>query len=67
MTKQEQNDLILTHIDSELRDTPGVQERVGKAFSKWFQGLIQSAQPEEPVVPAEGEAPVEEETEANMA
>jgi hypothetical protein len=55
MTKQEQNDIIIQHINSELRDAPNINTRVGMAFNKWFQSLII------PPAPPAQEEPVEDE------
>ena len=55
MTKQEQNDIIIRHMDAELRDTPNVQERVAHAFTKWFQNLVQMATMPAQPEPEEGE------------
>lgn len=51
MTKQERNNIILKHVQAELQDSPGIPERVGDAFVKWFQALVsmstQQAQPQQ--------------------
>jgi len=55
MTRQEQNDIIIRHIDSELRELPNVQQRVSKVFNQWFQSLVQAAtMPPEEGIPEEG-------------
>lgn len=48
MNKAEQNEIIMRHIDAELKDSPGIQERVGLAFSYWFQNQLMLSKPEEP-------------------
>jgi hypothetical protein len=59
MTKQDQNEIIIRHIDEELRDTPGVADRVGAAFNNWFQTLVQIATtPQIEEEPLPEEAPV---------
>lgn len=57
MTKQEQNEMILKHIDSELKMSPDINQRISIVFSKWFQSLVQMAT--EPVM----QEPLEEEAE----
>lgn len=58
MTKQEQNEIILRHISSEVQEKPEVAERIGSVFARWFQNLVQlaSQQPvNEEQPPIEGE------------
>lgn len=55
MLKQEQNDVILKHINSEIQMTPSIAKRISTTFNTWFQSLVQQAT--EPVVP---EMPEEE-------
>jgi len=40
MTKQEQNSIIIAHIDAELREQPDIQKRIGIAFNNWFQQMV---------------------------
>jgi len=52
VTRQEQNEIIIRHIDAELRDKPDVQQKIGSLFAKWFQQLVSMAQ--QPVEGQEG-------------
>jgi len=40
MTKAEQNEIIVSKINEQLKDTANVVERVDRAFEAWFQALI---------------------------
>jgi hypothetical protein len=45
MTRQQQNDLIISKLGETLTDLPNVQDRISKAFSAWFRNLVASAAP----------------------
>jgi len=57
MTKQEQNEMILEHIDADIKMSPDITKRISLVFNNWFQSLVQAAT--EPVV----QEPLEEEAE----
>jgi hypothetical protein len=59
MTKQQQNDIILSKLADKLGDQPNVQSKLDQAFSQWFQNLAQQgfAMSAPPPAPEE-EAPV---------
>jgi hypothetical protein len=41
MTRQQQNEYIIGALETQLSDMPNVQERIGDAFTVWFQALVQ--------------------------
>jgi len=47
MTRQDMNNIILQHIDAELKDQANIGERVGSTFIKWFQTLVRTATPQQ--------------------
>jgi hypothetical protein len=55
MTRQEQNNIILSRISDALGDKPNVQKVLAKAFTAWFQALVQAGmQQMEAAAPAAG-------------
>lgn len=40
MTRNDMNNIILSNMSAELKDQPGIVERVGMAFNNWFQSLV---------------------------
>jgi hypothetical protein len=44
----------MQHINAELRQAPDIQERIGLAFSNWFQTLLSMAQQPQQPEPEEG-------------
>lgn len=57
MTKQEQNEMILEHIDADIKMSPDITKRISLVFNNWFQSLVQAAT--EPAI----QEPLEEEAE----
>jgi hypothetical protein len=55
MTRQEMNEVILRHIDADIREQPNVAQKVSKMFQTWFQTLVQAAS-----MPSVEEQPPEE-------
>lgn len=56
MTRQEQNDIIITKIVDKLGDQPNVQQRVTQAFNAWFRNLVQQGTAQMQPAPAMEEA-----------
>jgi hypothetical protein len=42
MTRQEQNNIILSRIAQKLGDKPNVQIVLARAFTAWFQALVKA-------------------------
>lgn len=43
MTRQAQNDIIISSLQEQLRDKPNAQELISNAFKNWFSALVASA------------------------
>jgi hypothetical protein len=63
MTKQQQNEIIISKLADKLADQPNVQDKLDKVFSEWFQGLAQQGfmqMAQQATPPPGAEQPIEE-------
>ena len=49
MTRQDQNNIILAHIDADIKDKPDIQDRISSVYNQWFQALVQAGLPAPPM------------------
>jgi hypothetical protein len=60
MTRQQQNDIIISKLVDKLGDQPNVQQRITMVFTQWFQNLVQQGLQQ--MQPVQIEAPAQEQS-----